>query len=224
MMGACVVLFCVFIAWLGYPAANLAFGLIVSIHASGIAYYCGSFLDKWEFTNRILFTLGVLMFLGFLIYSPARAFIQDRWFMPIRSGGHVLVLDPAAVHTVHRGDHIAYKLSGYYFSNHLGQGFSGSDGGLSFGQVLATAGDHVEFSRNGFFVNGLRQPALSHMPVSGALVVPKNHWFIWPNLAISGNWDVGDANISAAMLQLSNVSQAQFVAKAFNRWLWRKQF
>jgi len=72
-------------------------------------------------------------------------------------------------------------------------------------------------------VNGVLQPSLPHMPKSGELVVAGNHWFIWPNLAISGNWDVGEANVSAAMLQLSNVSEDQFVARPFKHWFWRKQ-
>ena len=89
--------------------------------------------------------------------------------------------------------------------------------------MLATAGDRVEFSTNGFAVNGVLQARLPHMPETGGLVVPENHWFIWPKLAISGNWDVGEANISSAMMQMASVSEDQFVGKPFKRWFWRKQ-
>ncbi len=61
------------------------------------------------------------------------------------------------------------------------------------------------------------------MPNSGTLVIQKNHWFIWPNLAISGNWNVGEVNISSAMLEMADVSEKQFVGKPFKRWFWRKQ-
>ena len=30
----------VFMIWLGFPAANLAFGVLISLHATGFAYYC----------------------------------------------------------------------------------------------------------------------------------------------------------------------------------------
>ena len=223
-MTACVPLFLVFILWLGYPIANLAFGIIVSIHVSSIVYYCNPFLCQWEFRWRLLFTVLVLIGFGFLIYAPLRSGIQNHWFMPVRSNGHVIVLKKfVTVKEVHRGDAIAYRLPGYRFSNHYGQGILDDRTGLSLGSVLGTPGDRVEFSTNGFAVNGVLQPALPHMPVSGELVVAQNHWFVWPNLAISGNWDVGEANISAAMLQLSNVSEDQFVAKPFKRWFWRKQ-
>ena len=53
---------------------------------------------------------------------------------------------------------------------------------MGFGPVLAVPGDRVEFSTKAFSVNGVPQPLLPHMPAGGKLVVPENHWFIWPNL------------------------------------------
>ncbi len=62
------------------------------------------------------------------------------------------------------------------------------------------------------------------MPDSGTLTVPEKYWFIWPNLVISGNWNVGEASLSAAMIQMANVSEDQFMGKPFKRWFGRKQF
>jgi hypothetical protein len=223
-MSTCVPLFLIFVLWLGYPVANFAFGMIVSIHTSGIAYYCSPFLAQWEFRWRLLFTVLVLFGLGFLVYAPLRSYIQNHWFMPVNSNGQVVVLKKTVTaNAIHRGDTIAYQLSAYRFSNHYGQGILNDRTGMSLGLVLAMPGDHVSFSTNGFSVNGVLQPSLSHMPKSGEFVVDQNHWFVWPNLAISGNWNVGEANISSAMLQLSNVSENQFVAKPFKHWFWRKQ-
>jgi len=53
--------------------------------------------------------------------------------------------------------------------------------------------------------------------------VPENHWFIWPNLAITGNLNVGEASISSVMLQMASVPETQFVGKPFKRWFWREQ-
>jgi hypothetical protein len=62
------------------------------------------------------------------------------------------------------------------------------------------------------------------MPVSGMVIVPGNHWFIWPDLAISGHGNIGEAAITDAMLRMADVSEEQFVGKPFKRWFWRQQF
>jgi hypothetical protein len=217
-------LFLVFIVWLGYPFANLAFGLCVSIHVSSIVYYCNPMLSQWDFKWRIAFTVLILIGIGFWIYTPLRNRIQNRWLMPVESNGHVLVLERSpTANDIHRGDAIAYTLHGYMFSNHMGNGILNDRTGLSLGPVLAMPGDKVGFSTNGFSVNGVLRPSLPHMPKSGELVVEQNHWFVWPNLAISGNWSVDEDHISAAMLQLSDVSENQLVARPFKHWFWRKQ-
>jgi hypothetical protein len=143
--------------------------------------------------------------------------------MPLRVNDHVVVVQRNAPATsVGRGDWVAYTFSGYYFSNHGGQGAS-SHTSLGLGLVLATAGDRVEFSTGKFTVNGVSRPLLPHMPDSGNLIVPENHWFIWPNLAITGNLNVGEASISSVMLQMASVPETQFVGKPFKRWFWREQ-
>jgi hypothetical protein len=42
-------------------------------------------------------------------------------------------------------------------------------------------------------------------------------------MEIRGNWGVSEQNISSAMMQLADVSEAQFVGKPFGHWFWRKQ-
>ena len=95
--------------------------------------------------------------------------------------------------------------------------------GFGFGPVLAVAGDRVVFSTKVFRVNGKAQLLLPHMPTSGKVVVPENHWFIWQEFDISGHGNVGEANISAAMLDMAVVSQKQFLGQPFKRWLWGQQ-
>src|ERR1700722_4150994 len=56
VMAACALLFSIFIVWFGYPLANLAFGMMISAHVSGIVYYCSPLLQQWDFTVRLLFT------------------------------------------------------------------------------------------------------------------------------------------------------------------------
>jgi hypothetical protein len=216
---SCGLLFLLFIAWFGYPAGNFAFGLLLSIHATGFVYYCSPLLQHEQLRSRLFFTLLALMAIGLLIYLPIRNVILQHWLVPLRLNGRVVVVQrqfPASA--IQHGDWIAYRLSG------SGGGGIWVRSGMGLGPVLAMAGDRVEFSTNAFTVNGVAQPRLPHMPDSGAVTVPGKNWFVWPNFDISGgHGNVVENNISAAMLQMATVSQAQFVGKPFKRWLWRRQ-
>lgn len=221
-LGACGLLFLLFTVRFGYPPGNYAFGLLLSIHASGFAYYCSPCLQDRGFWFRMGFTLAVLMALGFLLYAPVRSTIQHRWLMPLRINGHVVVIQRLhSASGVKRGDWVAYHLSS------ASQTFEWEDlrvtarAGAGLGPVLAVAGNRVAFSTNVFFVNGASQPLLPHMPTSGGLTVPENHWFIWPSYSITGQGNEG--RISALMMQLADVSDQQFIGIPFKRWFWRKQ-
>jgi len=215
-------LFLQFIMWLGYPFGNYAFGLMLSIHATSFVYYCSPLLSNARFRFRLGFTVAVLIAVGGFIYAPLRHAIQEHWLTPLRVNGHVIVVQKrVSANTVQRGNWVAYTLSGYVISVH-GNQYAGHSG-MGLGSVLAMAGDRVDFSTNAFTVNGIAHPLLPYMPAFGTLTVPENHWFIWPDFAINGHGDIGEANISAAMLQRADVSENQFVGEPFKRWFWRRQ-
>jgi hypothetical protein len=220
-LSTCAILFLLFIVWLGYPFGNYAFGLMISIHASGFVYYCSPCLREREFYTRILFTVAVLVGMWLYFYLPFRSMVQNHWLTPLRANGHVIVVQQlSSAQMVKRGDWIAYALSGHIFSNH-GYEDSYARNGMGFGPVLAVPGDRVEFSAKTFSVNGAPQPLLPHMPAVGNLVVPENHWFIWPGFSINGQGN--EARISELMMSAATVSQDQFVGKPFKRWFWREQ-
>lgn len=222
-MATSAFLFALFIVWFGYPFGNYAFGLIVSLHVSGFAYYCSPLLREESFGFRIGFTALLLVAIGLGVYMPTRHLIQSHFLMPLRVNEQVVVVQRfSPANQVQRGEVVAYTLSGYYFSNHGGEGVS-TRSGVGLGTVLGTAGDRVEFSKNGVLINGRLQPALPHMPTEGSLVVLENHWFVWPTLAITGNWHVPEASLSSAMLQLSDVPETRYAGKPFKRWFWREQ-
>lgn len=219
-MAACAVLCLIFIAGLGSTLGNLAFGFIISIHVSSFAYYCGPAMQAWELKNRLLFSLLVLLSLGFLYYGPLRDLIQNHLLMPLRIDGRVVVVQKLApIGSVKRGDWVAYRLPSSYEA--------GDDvrvhihSGTGFGPVLGVAGDTVEFSTNGVFVNGVLNPPQPYMPTSGSLVVAQNQWFIWPAYSVRGHGYQG--RITAVMLQMANVSKDQYAGKPFKEWFWRKQ-
>ena len=217
-------LFLFYIVWLGYPAANIAFGLMISVHASGWAYYCKPLMAQEPFRARIAFSLLTLIGIMLMLYLPARSLIQQHWLTPMRLNGHVIVVQRIfQPRTVQRGDWVAYTLE----ESEQGEAHNGGavwfHGGVGLGPVLAVMGDHVVFSTNGFYINGNFQTNRPHMPASGELTVPEKHWFIWPNLGISGHGNVSEASISATMLSLADVPEKQFLGKPFHCWFWRKQ-
>jgi hypothetical protein len=214
----------VFIVWLGYPAANIAFGLLISLHATGFVYYCNPLMAGERFRSRLAFTFLMLMAIGLLLYMPARSFIQGHWVTPLRMNGHVIVVQRSfQPRHIQRGDWVAYTFDENNVGNNYHNGAVWLRNGMSLGPVLALAGDQVTFFTNSFLVNGILHTNLPHMPQTGALTVPENHWFIWPNLDISGHGEVGEARISSAILGLADVAETNFFGKPLHRWFWRKQ-
>lgn len=211
-------LFAAFFVWLGYPAGNLAFGLLLSIHSTSIVYLCEPLLIDARLRTRIFFSMGALAAVGGLLYLPLRSLLQEYCFMPINVGDRVVVVRAyASVKSVYRGDWIAYSL------NDAGGNGIYVRAGLGLGPVLATAGEQVRFGETTFEVNGIPTARQVHMPVSGDFVVPENDWFVWPEVDISGHGNVGEAALSATLLKMSMITKEQFVGKPFKRWFWRRQ-
>jgi hypothetical protein len=222
-MLACACLFLIFMVWLGHPAGNYAIGFIISIHTSSFVYYCKPIFNDSQLSARVVFTLAILLFFIMVIYSPMRNLLQNHWLTPIQLNNQVIIVEKvASADSVQRGDWVAYMASGYYFSNHYGRGVS-QESQLGLAPVLAVAGDKIFFSSSSFTVNGRSQPLLPHMPQSGSVSVPSGDWFIWPNLSMRGNWNVGEDNLSSAMLELANVPKSLYVGKPLQHWFWRKQ-
>lgn len=206
-------------AWFGFPSASVAFGLLLSIHTCGLAFLFDPLMHGARFRTRLLFGLSILVALGGLVYLPARNFIQDHWFIPLRVNGHVVIVrrqPPTAA--LQRGDCVAYSLEG--FTQHELIVHSG----FGLGPVLALPGDQVRFTKSAFEVNGIAQPRLALMPETGDWIVPGKHWFVWPQLARSGHGQTDEGALSETILALSTISKDQFLGKPPRHWLWRRQF
>lgn len=220
-LSGCALLAVIFIIWLGFPIANLAFGLLLSIHVSGITYYCGVWLNGEKLRTRILVAILLTFCLSVFIYFPLRDTFQKHYFAPLRVHNQVVVfqrMDKADA--VKYGDTVAYDLSPVSST----EAHVYAHGGLTLGTVLAMPGDKVEFTSTNFFINGISHARLEHMPDAGNVSVPEKNWFIWPNLAtIGGHGNVGEGVISGIMLQMSIVPQEQFEGKPINRWFGRRQ-
>ncbi|HTY86879.1 MAG TPA: hypothetical protein VMB80_05385 [Candidatus Acidoferrum sp.] len=215
-----------FLVAYGYPAGNFALGLLIAIHVTGFLYYCGPFWQQANLQSRLFFALLALLAIGLSVYLPLRNAVLQHWWVPLRLQGRVFVVQrrfPAEA--VQRGDWIAYRLGNgrSEWGGGWEHGAVYARSGLGLGPVLAVTGDRVAFSTNAFTVNGLPQAPRPHMPPAGELIVPKNNWFIWPDVGISGHGRTAEANISGAMMQLAIVTREQFVGKVYTRWLGRRQ-
>lgn len=223
-LAACAGLMLAYVIWLGYPAANMAFGALISIHVTGFVHYCHHLGGEETFGARLRFTLFVMLSLILLLYLPVRNLVQRELVTPLRINDQVIVVHRLRVAPViGAGQWVAYSLA----QTSQGEAHNGGavrfQGGAGLARVLAVGGDQVLFSTNGFSVNGMLHPALDHMPKGGEWTVPEKHWFIWPNLAISGHGNVSEAAISSTLLELADVSPSQFLGQPFNRWFWRRQ-
>ena len=214
----------VYVVWLGYPAANMALGMLISIHTSGFVHYCKPLLNDDNFRSRLTFTLLSLLALMLVVYWPARSLVQEHLLTPLSMNGKVFVVQRAfPSYPIQRGDCVAYSLPETSEGEAHNRGAVQFQGGAGLGPILAVAGDHVVFSQNTFSVNGILRPSVPHMPRAGEWIVPEKHWFIWPNLAISGHGNVSEQSISETMLELADVPAAQYLGQPFRHWFWREQ-
>jgi len=217
-MGFCALLALIFIVGLGFPIGNVAFGLLLSIHVTGVIYVFEPWLAGERFRTRLLFSGGLLLALAGFVYLPVRNLIQEEWLMPLRVKGRVVIVHRVAPpRALLRGAWIAYTVG-----DSGGHGLYVRDG-FGLGPVLALPGDRVHFTKSALEVNGVPQPLLDHMPQVGEWVVPEKHWFVWPEVAITGHGNTPADAISATLQQLGTITEAQFVGRPFKRWFGRRQ-
>lgn len=212
-----ILLACVLVVWLGRTAANLAFGLMLSLHTISVLCLLGPWLNQARLVFRIMAGVAILLVLGGLLYLPLRDRIQRTWLLPVRLEGRVIVVQTLTKpESVKRGEWIAYRIQGGSARGLVIQS------GLAVQRVLGLPGDEIRFSSQALFINGVAGPRLEHMPVTGKLIVPEKHWFIWPDHAMSVRGNNAE-RVDAALFGLADVKQDQFVGKPFRRWFWRRQ-
>jgi hypothetical protein len=214
----------VFVVALGFPAASVCYGLLISIHATSIVFLEGVWLKEAGVGTRLGAALCTLFAVWGLFYAPLVGFAERHWFMPLRLGNRVLIVHAGvAPKSIKRGDLLAYEVSGDRFAGDREENvYQGS--GMGLDPVLALPGDRVQFTRNAFFVNDREFPRAPHMPVEGEWVMPEKVWFIWPSLGIEVHGRVAEGTISARMQRTAMVTQKQIVGRPFKRWFGRHQW
>jgi hypothetical protein len=224
VLGAYMSAALVLAARLGYPVADIGYGLVVSLHATSIVFVESLWLKESRLWIKLVAALATLFAVWGLIYAPLVGSAEHRWLMPLRQGDRVFIVRRGvAANSIKRGDWLAYEISGDRYTGEREQGvYLGS--GLGIDPVLALPGDRLRFTPQAVFVNDKAFPLAPHMPVQGELVVPEKVWFIWPTVDIRGHGRVTEASVSATLQQTAMVSQKQIIGRPFKRWFGRRQW
>jgi hypothetical protein len=226
-LGVCALLLLIFFAFLGFPAGNAAFTLLLSIHVVGFVAYCKPLLAGSPWPSRLIaaFLLSVATIV--IVYLPSQYWLEHHLVVPLQVRGHVVVVrclrSPGVIR---RGDWIAFRVDSgrEYFNGGNAHGNVIIEDGIGMAPVLAVSGDHIEFTPESVSVNGVAQPRQLNMPTSGEWTVPENCLFAWTDLAIHGHGGVPTALIAEAAIQTATVHREQIIGKAFKHWFGRRQW
>jgi hypothetical protein len=168
--------------------------------------------------KRLCTVLAVLFALSQVIYWPLLSLLTHLVVMPMKVDNRRIVVNRmVSAQSVRPGTMVAYEIAG------MRDPQMSIASGYEMNPVLAMAGDRVRFTAQAVEVNGQALSRHPHMPATGELIVPANHWFIWPKFVVRPDANVTEANISAAMLQSALVSETQYVGRPFQHWFGRRQ-
>jgi hypothetical protein len=207
----------IFLAMLGYSAANIPFGLMVALHMTGlIQLYRCLFVDA-SFKRRLAFAfcgaLGV-----FVCYQAILDVVERIFVLPMNVNGQVVVINRLArTGNVKRGDIVAYSIEAARFGNiRFREGYG-------YAAVLGVAGDQIEFKPRYMAINGQMFSRTKLMPQDHSLTVPENCWFIWSDFHISIYGSGPEEYVKAGLLKAAIVPEGNFIGRPFKYWFGRKQ-
>jgi hypothetical protein len=201
---------------LGWNIAGWAAGVMITIHALGIAEY---FYSGQRFTpprHRLLRSVGVVLAVS-LAYTVVTRHLLGYVAIPVQTAraGVILVNNWASLRSVAVGELVAFRTDGWRKGNVR------IPGGVYLGRVFAHAGEEIAFAADTFLVNGRTRARLPFMPRSGKAQVPPDCVFVWP---VELQAEFRDAEQAIDFTQsVAFRPRADIVGRAYHRWFWRKQ-
>lgn len=213
-----------FIAALGFPAASVGYGLLISLHAISIMFVEWLWLKDSRLGAKVVVACLTLFAVWGLMYAPLVEFAESHWFIPLREGNRVFIVQRrVAAGSIKRGDWLAYEIPGDTYRGEREAGVY-LQSGFGIDPVLALPGDRLRFTREAVYINDKPMPLAPHMPVQEEIVVPEKVWFIWPSLDIYRHGGGTEASISATMQRTAMVAQKQIIGRPFKHWFGRRQW
>jgi len=221
VVGVYAFVFLVALVWFGSPAANLAFGIMVALHAMSWATVFEAWLEPGGWRRRLLLALFAAMLVATLLYLPAQRFIQNQMVTPLRVGDRTLLVAPVRSSSLLPGDSAVFRIDA-----------GGAPGlriqdGYVVAEILGAPGNRIRFQKGLYRVNDTFRQALPLMPGDGEWIVPENRWFIWPfsGIEIRGNLNAVDPLAAHTVLQgLAFVPMSNAVGRPLRWWFWRSLY
>lgn len=200
---------------IGLSVAGWAMGVMVGLHAVGVAeYFClHSILSRWRFwLTRFPAVLGFTA----IAYGWAAPRICSLVVIPVRSEHGLLLINSARRGSeLQRGELVAFQRERWYFAGFLVRE------GVHLGRVVGLPGDVISFQAKEFRVNGQAQPRQTSMPREGELRVPVQHRFIWMP-AFTREFEREDAATRFAA-EVALVPDGKIVGRPYEQWFLRRQ-
>jgi hypothetical protein len=198
----------------GQSIGGVAFGLVVAVHAVGIAAYLDLESPADSFGYRMARSF-VLVAVVALILPLIAARALDSVVIPVVGPTEVLLINSfSGVRSLQPGEMVAYELA---VARERGLRI---EPGLYLGQVLAGPRAEIEFANGVYRLNGVEHPALLHMPASGKVTVGAGQNFIWPAVFLANYVGLNGSVFPAAS---ALVADSALVGRPYKRWFWRTQ-
>jgi hypothetical protein len=203
-----------FFAWLGQGGATVAALLMLALHSISISFVLQRSFPGLRLGIRVVVGLVLFVMVLVLVYMPATRFIGRHLALPLRLEERVVVFNAfSGNRNLARGEFVAYSIPSRMEPGIMVQSGHGMD------RLLAGPGDRVVFGPDEFRVNGVSSARREFMPVSGELVVPEMHWFIWP----ASTRIQGAPAAHEFLLRVAVTDENDIVGRPFKRWFWRRQ-
>ncbi|MEY4489410.1 MAG: hypothetical protein RIQ79_1918 [Verrucomicrobiota bacterium] len=197
----------------GRTLGGAAFGLLIALHAIGIAAYLDTMSPTISFHYRCARSLVLVAAMATII-GVGLGRVTSWFILPIEAKEGVLLINPL--------DHGRPLVPGEVMAYNLKGGYGGGiaiGGGIYLGQVLGGPGASVQFEPVFYVVNGVRHPSLPHMPKKGKVVAKSDQLLIWPTV-FHFSYNPGAIILPETM---ALVPDSALVGRPYKRWFWHTQ-
>lgn len=205
----------VFLAFIGYPLATAAVCSMICIHVASLLLLLKNWDYKVEFLNRLLAAGATIAVLALGVYLPLRRQIEQHYLMPLKLGDEIVVVKVyKSPKTVRRGDLVAFKVG------KAAKKLSAENSAFRLNRVAGFSGDRVRVTPEHYEVSGQLFPRQPNAAPGQELVVPEKHWFLSPELVITGAQNIPlppKTDAGAGFL----VEESDFIGVPVKRWFWR---
>ncbi|MGV3533064.1 MAG: S26 family signal peptidase [Chthoniobacteraceae bacterium] len=210
-----IVAFLAYFIFIGRGVGTLAFGVMMSIHATSVVCAISRVWPQRLLGIRLLIALTTALALYVTVYGPALGALQRSFIMPIWSHGGLYVINRTPWgQELERGDLVAYRI-------HVERGYIRVQDGTGIDRILGLPGEIVEFTKTSVRINGQEHPREPDMPTSGRIALAPDTWFVWPTVSTTLHGNAPPSWASRGKVALGKISQEEILGKPIGLRIWR---